>query len=164
MAVLRQLELILQDIEDEDDVSQKSFLIRLGTLITILTAASLRGNEGFYLNIAATMKHLAAGRNGVAPTGGVKRKIFTEKEASSLPEICICLLGKFKGETGERTTPSSWQMNPCLVLKLVGGLKNSWTFANRKGKPLDARSKGWTESSSLQWNTTQRCVITSVSS
>jgi hypothetical protein len=54
MAMLRQLELIAQDIDDEDDVSQKAFLIRLGALIAILTAASLRGHEGFYLDIAAT--------------------------------------------------------------------------------------------------------------
>eukprot|EP00804_Cyclotella_cryptica_P012529 CCRYP_017722-RA/>CCRYP_017722-RA protein AED:0.41 eAED:0.41 QI:0/-1/0/1/-1/1/1/0/326 len=32
----------------------------------------------------------------------VTLKIFTEAEARALPRVCICLLGKFKGETGER--------------------------------------------------------------
>jgi hypothetical protein len=45
LAVVRQLELISTDIESEDDVSARNFFIRLGALIAVLTAASLRGHE-----------------------------------------------------------------------------------------------------------------------
>jgi hypothetical protein len=148
MAVLRQLELIAQDIDDEDDVSQKAFLIRLGALIAILTAASLRGHEGFYLDITATMKHLRTGRDGVVPTGGVKRKVFTEKEASSLPEICLCLLGKFKGETGERYhsivvanesmtgLKTRWWVERLMELCKQEGRSSGYAFKGADGKPI----------------------------
>jgi hypothetical protein len=101
-AVVRQLELIEEDIEESSDNETRHFLIRLGALIAILTAGSLRGHEGFYLDIAGTRKHLDRGRTGSIPRQALKRKLFTEAEAANLPQICICLLGKFKGETGER--------------------------------------------------------------
>jgi hypothetical protein len=101
-AVVRQLELIEADLEEAEDDSTRHFLVRLGALIAILTAASLRGHEGFYLDIAGTRKHLERGRSGTIPRQALKRKIFTEAEAANLPQVCICLLGKFKGETGER--------------------------------------------------------------
>jgi hypothetical protein len=101
-AVIRQLELIDADIDDAADDKARHFLIKVGALIAILTAASLRGHEGFYLDIAATQKHLPKGKNGRLPRNALKRKVFTEAEAKNLPEVCICLLGKFKGETGER--------------------------------------------------------------
>jgi hypothetical protein len=101
-AVIRQLELIDADIDDAADHKARHFLIKVGALIAILTAASLRGHEGFYLDIAATQKHLPKGKHGRLPRNALKRKVFTEAEAKNLPEVCICLLGKFKGETGER--------------------------------------------------------------
>jgi hypothetical protein len=101
-AVVRQLELIEADIEDASDEKSRHFLVKVGALIAILTAGSLRGHEGFYLDIAATQNHLQKGKEGRIPRNALKRKVFTEAEARTLPEVCICLLGKFKGETGER--------------------------------------------------------------
>ena len=101
-AVVRLLELVDVDITTAEDSLHKTLLIRFGALVTILTAGSLRGHEGFYLDIAATRKYLNVGRIGTIPAGSIKKKIFTEAQAAALPRVCICLLGKFKGETGER--------------------------------------------------------------
>ena len=45
-------------------------------------------------------KHIAKGRTGVVPAGLSKTTILTEEDCLSLPHVTICLLGKFKGETG----------------------------------------------------------------
>jgi hypothetical protein len=66
----------------------------------VLTVASLRGHEGFYLELAGMRKHIAKGRTGVVLTGLSKTTILTEEDCLSLPHVTICLLGKFKGETG----------------------------------------------------------------
>ena len=100
--VVRQLELIWADAEFETDLARRHTLIKTGALIAVLTAASLRGHEGFYLDVAGTLKRLPKGADGVLPGGNLTKRLFTEDEASNLPEVCICLLGKFKGENGER--------------------------------------------------------------
>lgn len=101
-AIVRQVEMIEDDIDNAESQEQAHFLVKLAALITILTTASLRGHEGFYLDIAATRKHINEGRDGVTPGKALTTKLLTEKEARNLPQVCICLLGKFKGETGER--------------------------------------------------------------
>lgn len=100
--VVRLLELVDVDIASSEDSAHAKLLTRFGSLVAILTAASLRGHEGFYLDIAATRKFLAIGKDGVVPSGAMKKRILSEEEARALPRVCICLLGKFKGETGER--------------------------------------------------------------
>jgi len=100
--VVRMLELVELDITVSENVSNTKALTRFGTLVTILTAASLRGHEGFYLDIAATRKYLNVGKVGTIPSGSMKNKILSEAESKALPRVCICLMGKFKGETGER--------------------------------------------------------------
>ena len=102
LAIVAMIGRIEADIESSDDHSQVNRLIKAAALITVLTAASLRGNEGFYLDIAGTRKYLPRGKDGQVPIDPLKKKVLTETEASNLPEICICLMGKFKGETGER--------------------------------------------------------------
>jgi hypothetical protein len=50
----RQVELIEMVIADADTQEHAHFLVKVAALVTILTVASLRGHEGFYLDIAAT--------------------------------------------------------------------------------------------------------------
>jgi hypothetical protein len=119
-AVIRQLELIWADAEFEPVQSHRHLLIKTGALIAILTAASLRGHEGFYLDISGTMKYLNRGSDGVLPSGKLTKRLFTEEEARRLPQICICLLGKFKGETGER------YHSIILANESSSGLKTRW--------------------------------------
>ncbi len=71
-----------------------------GACICILTAASLRGHEGFFLELAGLRKHLAKGRVGVVPVALNKSTLLTEEGCRNLPHVTLCLLGKFKGETG----------------------------------------------------------------
>lgn len=66
-AVARQIEMIEADLDNAKSHEQAHFLVKVATLITILTMASLRGHEGFYLDIAATRKHINEGREGVIP-------------------------------------------------------------------------------------------------
>ena len=93
---------IEDDIESAPTTAEKNLLVKAAALITVLTAASLRGHEGFYLDIAGTRKHIHKGKFGSLPTGPLTKRLLTEDEAGALPEVCICLMGKFKGETGER--------------------------------------------------------------
>jgi hypothetical protein len=65
----------------------------------VLTAASLRGHEGFYLDLAGLRRHLHIGRMGTIPPVVDKHTVFTEEVCKCLPHVTICLLGKFKGET-----------------------------------------------------------------
>ena len=101
-AVVAMVRLAEEDLNASDSASERNLLIKFASFITILTAASLRGHEGFYLDIAGTRKHVDRGRNGVIPSGSLIKKLLSEEEAANLPEVCICLMGKFKGETGER--------------------------------------------------------------
>jgi hypothetical protein len=68
--------------------------------VCILTAALLRGHEGFYLDLAGVCRHLHKSKVGVIPIGIDKITTLTEEACLKLPHVAICLLGKFKGETG----------------------------------------------------------------
>jgi hypothetical protein len=75
-------------------------LWKVGAYVCVLTAASLPDHKGFYLELASVRKHLAKGKWGEVPLGLDKSTILTEEMCSNLPHVTICLLGKFKGETG----------------------------------------------------------------
>jgi hypothetical protein len=117
--VVEQLRLIKRDASLPDN-PQANTLVKLGALICILTAGSLRGHEAFYTDLTATRKYLDRGREGVIPKGVLKRALLTEAECAQLPEVCVCLVGKFKGENGER--------HHLLVLanKSISGLETRW--------------------------------------
>jgi hypothetical protein len=70
--VLKQLELIKRDAEFAD-VEESKALHKFGALIAILTAGSLRGHEGLYVDLSATRKYLSKGKNGVLPANALKR-------------------------------------------------------------------------------------------
>ena len=60
----------------------------------------LRGHEGFYLDLGGVRKHFSKGKFGVVPKGINRSTVMTEEACLKLPHITVCLLGKFKGETG----------------------------------------------------------------
>jgi hypothetical protein len=68
--------------------------------ICVLTAASLHGYEGFNLELAGLWKHLDKGRLGAVPFPLNKSTLLTEEVCRNLPHVTVCLMGKFKGETG----------------------------------------------------------------
>ncbi len=56
--------------------------------------------RGIFLELAGLRKHLAKGRVGVVPVALNKSTLLTEEVCRNLPHVTLCLLGKFKGETG----------------------------------------------------------------
>ena len=65
-----------------------------------LTAASLRGHESFYMDLAELRNHLPQGKDGRVPIGLNQNSVLTEEMCKDLPHMTVCLLGKFKGEIG----------------------------------------------------------------
>jgi len=97
------LDLIRIDAEEAEEaraVLEANELWKGGAHVCILTAASLRGHEGFFLELAGLRKHLSKGRVGVVHTVLKKSTLLTEEVCRNLPHATLCLLGKFKGKTG----------------------------------------------------------------
>ena len=102
-AIVHLLNLIRIDAEEAEgagSVLEGNELWKCGAYVCILTAASLHGHEGFFLDLAGLRKHLAKGRGGVVPAALNKSTLLTEEVCKNLPHVTLCLLGKFKGETG----------------------------------------------------------------
>jgi hypothetical protein len=102
-AVIHLLKLIGDDAKEADasgSIKMANELWKIGAYVCVLTAASLRGHEGFYLDLAGVRKHLHKGRTGVIPPSINRHTVLTEEACRYLPHVTICLLGKFKGETG----------------------------------------------------------------
>lgn len=123
LAIVKILELVKVDMEKQD-VEEAQSLLRFGALVAILTAASLRGHEGFYLDITATQAHLDESKDGVVPRQLNKNTVLTEVEVMNLPSVCICLIGKFKGEQESDITPLYWPTSRPQVSKLGGGWRS----------------------------------------
>jgi hypothetical protein len=144
--ILEQLRLIQEDAADSLN-SQTNLLYKLGALICILTAGSLRGHEGFYLDLASTRKFLDKGRHGVVPPKVLTKAILTDAECNNLPEVCVCLVGKFKGETGENfhslvlanVTSSGlnvrWWVEKLIAVCESEGQTTGYAFFNPDGTP-----------------------------
>jgi hypothetical protein len=100
--IVHLLELINKDAKEAEllgDSAGANELWKVGAYICLLTAASLRGHEGFYLDLAGVRKHLAKGRVGTIPAGLNKSTVLTKEVCLKLPHVTICLLGNFKGKT-----------------------------------------------------------------
>jgi len=78
-------------------------LSKVGTYGCILTAASLRGHEGFFVDLSGLQDNLSTRRFGVIPAGLMINKdtLFTEEICKDLPHVTIAMLGHFKG--GDRS-------------------------------------------------------------
>jgi len=54
----------------------------------------------FFLELAGLRKHVSKGRVGVVSGVLNKSTLLTQEVCRNLPHVTLCLLGKFKGETG----------------------------------------------------------------
>eukprot|EP00984_Skeletonema_dohrnii_P009297 scaffold3548_cov79-Skeletonema_dohrnii-CCMP3373.AAC.4 len=108
--------------EDKELVSaaMSNHYYKVGAMLAISTACSLRGTEAFYLSLAGLISNLKKGQSGTIPEGYSITTIFTEEQAMTLPHVVICLLGHFKGETGS----DYHMMNVANVT--TSGLKVRW--------------------------------------
>jgi hypothetical protein len=95
------IELDAHESEQSGYVSDANYLWKVGAYVCVLTAASLRGHEGFYVELAGLRKHLTKGKGGRLPVGVVITKdlILSEEVCANLPHVTVALLGHFKGET-----------------------------------------------------------------
>ena len=95
------------------------------------------------MDIVATRRHFNEGEDGIVPARALMNRLMMEKEVRELPRVCICLLGKFKGETGERyhsiivanestsgLKPRYWIEKLLQVCK-DDGRANGYAFSNR---------------------------------
>ena len=103
-AVVHLLHLIKSDAQSAEDsgyATDASYLWKVGAYVCILTAASLRGHEGFYVELAGLRNHLKKGKYGTIPAdlAITKELILTEEVCANLPHVTLTLLGHFKGET-----------------------------------------------------------------
>jgi hypothetical protein len=102
-AIVHLLALIEEDAREAERLRYKADtneLWKVGAYVCVLTAASLWGHEGFYLDLTGMHKHLHKGRFGEVPVGLNKNTVLMEEVCRKLPHVTICLLGKFKGKTG----------------------------------------------------------------
>ncbi len=102
-AIVHLLALIDEDAKEAERLGMKADaneFWKVGAYVCMLTAASLRGHEGFYLDLAGVRKHLSKGSFGVVPKGNIRSTVLTEEACLKLPHVTICLLGNFKGKTG----------------------------------------------------------------
>eukprot|EP00956_Cyclotella_meneghiniana_P031348 scaffold82082_cov70-Cyclotella_meneghiniana.AAC.2 len=114
LAVVAMIKQVEEDATASEDINEVNRLIKTAALITIFTAASLssKGHEGKHDKI---------------PDGALKKKLFTEEEAANLPEVCICLVGKFKvcEVEGGRTISAEYN---ALVRQYVGTMMESGDY------------------------------------
>jgi hypothetical protein len=102
-AIVYLLELMAEDAREAERLglhSDANELWKVGAYVCALTTALLRGHKGFYLDLAGMQKHQSKGSIGTIPVGLNKTTVPTEEVCLKLPHVTICLLGKFKGETG----------------------------------------------------------------
>jgi hypothetical protein len=99
--LLRLLKLDAQCAEDTGYAADVNYVWKVGAYVCVLTAASLRGHEGFYVELAGLRKHLSKGKFGTIPAGLsiTKEVILMEEVCVNLPHVTVALLGHFKGDT-----------------------------------------------------------------
>ena len=103
-AIVHLLHLIKSDAQCAEDtgyVADANYLWKVGAYVCVLTAASLRGHKGFYVELAGLHTHLSKGKTGVIPAGLsiTKEVVLMEEVCVNLPHITVALLGHFKGNT-----------------------------------------------------------------
>lgn len=104
-AIVKLLEYIKADaldLEAEESMEEANQLFKIGAFICAVTVGSLRGYEGFFMDLAGMISHLDKGREGEVPEvlHANLQALLSEEMCSRLPHITLCLLGNFKGEGG----------------------------------------------------------------
>ena len=100
-AIVKAVSYIREDAEACEIEAEANELWKIGAYVTVVTAASLRGNEGFFMDLEGLLRHIGKGKNGSLPAEGItKSTLRSEDTCEALPHVVVCLLGKFKGRTG----------------------------------------------------------------
>ena len=139
-AIVAVLEMVKEDavwVSDEE----ANELYKFGACLAILQAASLRGNEAFYADLAGLRRHISEGKNGVMP-----RNPLTATELRNAPHVMLTLMGKFKGETttcyhmiGLSSTTLSgiqtrWWLEKLIRVRASEGCVSGPAFGDKNGR------------------------------
>ena len=89
---------VKRDAMAADTLVEANYLWKFGAFLTVFIAASLRGYEGFYTDLAGLRGQQEKGRHRTVPHPLTKNTILTEEQCLDLPHIAIVLRGKFTGE------------------------------------------------------------------
>ena len=112
----------------ETSIERKRQLIMAGGYISVCYGYSLRGNEAFLIDGDRLQKHIGLG-----------------KYECPIPHVCVALLGRFKGESGDRmqvfplanTTasgvPIRWWLEKVVEVLKNENLSNCPAFCDEKG-------------------------------
>jgi hypothetical protein len=129
---------LVKELEEELSVSsqeRQTLIIEVLAYIHLLFCGSLRGEEGFMLDLATLSKRIGQG-----------------KDNRDHKHVVGPLLGRFKGETGERChlvimanesrsglKPRKW-LEMLVGLRELQGLSNGPAFCKKDGSPVNPRS------------------------
>ena len=137
---------VKRDAMAADTSVEANYLWKFGAFLTVCTAASLRGYEGFYTDLAGLRGQQEKGRHGTVPHPLTKNTILTEEQCLDLPHIAIVLRGKFKGEHTidqhavniANTTSSGleprWWIEKLIEVNEAEGLTSGPAFASPDGE------------------------------
>jgi hypothetical protein len=87
-AIVHLLELVAEDVVEASRlglVAGANELWKVGAYVCVLTAAYLRGHEGFYLDLAGMRKHMSKGTLSTIPLGLKKSTVLTEEVCLNCP-------------------------------------------------------------------------------
>ena len=76
-AIVAAIETIRLGALSAPSVEEANYLWKVGAYLTFCTAASLRGYEGFYLDLNDFLAHLETGRHGEVPTDTSRVKLLS---------------------------------------------------------------------------------------
>ena len=97
-AMVEAIKYVKSDALAAETPAGANYLWKFGAYLTVCTAGSLRGYEGFYLDLSGLRKYIGKGRSGSIPPRLSKNYVLTEEECARLPHVALPLLGKFKGQ------------------------------------------------------------------
>ncbi len=90
------IDFIRREAEESEEPEDVNYLWKVGAFLTFCTAALLCGYDGFYLDLAALIKHIDTGREGVIQFGVTLTSTLTQLQCANLPHVVLPLLGQFK--------------------------------------------------------------------
>ena len=102
--LVKLLDYVVRDAWAAETVEEANELWKFGAYVCTCTAGSLRGYEGFFVDLVGLEKYIEKGKEGVLPSQRIsKSAILSDDDCLALPHVVIPLLGKFKIENSRET-------------------------------------------------------------
>jgi len=140
-AMMEAIKIIKEDAYDAESIEESNYLLKVGAYLTVCTAASLRGYECFYTELAGLRRFIHIGREGVIPHPLNAATVLTEEQCMALPHVVLPLLGKFKGEIGIDHHVINLANESISGLQHGGGWRSSSRSLTSRGELQGLRSQ-----------------------